>query len=148
MNLQHKPDSGKPLSSVQVPPCSLTWKYFGPLHQAHHLLPGQAVETGQQVVGGVRLRVVEPRIHLLRLDQLQHAADGGWQKRCDHPGSVGHQGVGSAGVQLLLRGQVVASGPTCGRLPVLAALQVLVHPLQLPQLLGLPCCGTQTRSSG
>lgn len=110
---------------------SLTWKYFGPLHHADHLLSSQAVEAGQQVVGCVRLRVVVAGVHLLRFDQLQHAADGGRQKRCDHAGPVGHQGAGSAGIQLLLWGEVAASSATCGDLAIFGALQVLADSLQL-----------------
>lgn len=109
---------------------SLTWKYFGPLHHADHLLSGQAVETGQQVVGGVRLCVVIAGVNLFGLDQLQHAADGGWQERCDHPGTVGHQGTGSAGVQFLLGAQV--SAHSGARLAVFRVLHVLADPLQLP----------------
>lgn len=78
----------------------ITWKYFGPLHHAHHLLSGQAVETGQQVVSCIGLCIVVAGVHLFRLNQLQHAADGGGQKGCDTPWPVGYQSVGGAGVKL------------------------------------------------
>lgn len=117
---------------------SLTWKYFGPLHHAYHLLSGQAVETGQQVVGGVRLRVVITRVHLFGLDQLQNAADGGRQKRRHHPGPMWHQGASRASVQLLFGGQVRAADAACGCVGILRSRQVVADRLQLPELLGLP----------
>lgn len=126
---------------------SLTWKHFGPLHHAHHLLPGQPVEAGQQVVGGVGPRVVVAGVHLFGLDQLQHAADGGRQKRCDPARPVGHQGGGGGGVELLLRRQVSASGAAGGSRSILRARQVLTDTLQLPELLGLSCCGETQRPS-
>lgn len=116
----------------------LTWKYFGPLHHAHHLLSGQAVETGQQVVGGVRLRVVITRVHLFGLDQLQNAADGRRQERRDHPGPVRDQGAGRTGIQLLFGGHVSATDATRGRVSVLGARQLVADRLQLPELLGFP----------
>lgn len=118
---------------------SLTWKYFGPLHHAHHLLSGQAVETRQQVVSGVRLRVVITRVHLFGLNQLQNTADGGRQKRCDRPRPVWHKGTGGTCIQLLFGGQISAADAACGCVSVFRARQVVADCLQLAQLLGLPC---------
>lgn len=97
-----------------------TWKYFGPLHNTHHLLSSKFVEAGEKVIGGVRLSVIITCKHHLRLDELQHAAhrrreEGG------HGGTVRNQSHVRA--QLLLR---------------VLKRRVLAHALQLAQLLRLP----------
>ena len=52
-----------------------SWKYLGPLHDLDHLLARQAVERGEQALGGVRLGIVVACIHDLGLDS--GSASGG-----------------------------------------------------------------------
>ena len=98
------------------------------------------VEAGQEVVSGIRLGVVIARVHFLRFDQLQDAADGRWQEGGDHPGAVGDQGAGHHGVQLVVGGQKAPAA--AWGLAVLGPLVggVVAHALQFSQLLGLARC--------